>query len=72
MQVPSHILMGITSSAAFTPQSPLGVACSRMDLTAIHEILEKTGYKDDEGVTNEVQYMFQTIFFISLSSFSDI
>lgn len=34
--------------------TPLGEACSRMDLTAIHEILEKVGYKDDEGVANEV------------------
>ncbi|KAM7472194.1 hypothetical protein LguiA_010377 [Lonicera macranthoides] len=59
-EVPSHILMGITSSAAFTPQSPLGVACSRMDLTAIHEILEKTGYKDDEGVTNELSFQMWT------------
>lgn len=39
-----------------TPQHPLsamGDACSRMDLTAIHQILVMTHYKDDEG-TNEV------------------
>lgn len=39
-----------------TPQHPLsamGDACSRMDLTAIHQILLMTHYKDDEG-TNEV------------------
>lgn len=34
--------------------SPLGEACSRNDLTAVHEILGKTGYKDDEGTDNEV------------------
>lgn len=34
--------------------SPLGKACARMDLTAVHEILLKTGYKDDEGAENEV------------------
>lgn len=34
--------------------SPLGEACSRMDLTAIHEILEDIGYSGDEGVTDEV------------------
>jgi BR-signaling kinase len=34
--------------------SPLAEACSRQDLTAIHEILESTGYKDDEGTANEV------------------
>jgi BR-signaling kinase len=59
-EVPSHILMGITSSAAFIPKSPLGVACSRMDLTAIHEILESIGYKDDEGVTNELSFQMWT------------
>ena len=39
-----------------TPQRPLsamGEACSRMDLTAIHQILVATHYRDDEG-TNEV------------------
>lgn len=39
-----------------TPQHPLsamGDACSRMDLTAIHQILLMTHYKDDEG-SNEV------------------
>lgn len=33
--------------------SPMGDACSRMDLTAIQEILVRAHYKDDEG-TNEV------------------
>lgn len=54
-QVPSHILMGIPHSASLYPLSPLGEACSRMDLTAIHEILDSVGYKDDEGMTNEVR-----------------
>lgn len=36
------------------PLTPLGEACSRRDLTAIHEMLETVGYKDDEGVANEV------------------
>lgn len=35
------------------PLSPMGDACSRLDLTAIHQILVSTHYKDDEG-TNEV------------------
>ncbi|OMP00457.1 hypothetical protein COLO4_12696 [Corchorus olitorius] len=52
-EVPSHVLMGIPNSATFTPLSPIAEACSRGDLTAIHEILEKLGYKDDEGVANE-------------------
>lgn len=54
LQVPSHVLMGIPHSDSLAPLSPLGEACSRKDLTAIHEILENVGYKDDEGVTNEV------------------
>lgn len=59
MQVPSYVLMDIprggASSLELLSLSPLGDACSRMDLTAIHEILEKVGYKDDEGTTNEVR-----------------
>lgn len=43
--------------------SPLGESCLRMDLTAIHEILEKIGYKDDEGIANEVRYQQNLIFF---------
>lgn len=39
--------------------SPFGEACSRMDLTAIHEMLEKVGYKDDEGATNEVSIYYE-------------
>ena len=45
---------GGASSLDSLSLSPLGDACLRMDLTAIHEILENTGYKDDEGTTNEV------------------
>lgn len=40
--------------------SPFGEACSRMDLTAIHEMLEKIGYKDDEGATNELSFQMWT------------
>lgn len=50
--------MGIShetaSSASTSVLTPLGEACSRTDLTAIHEMLENLGYKDDEGVANEV------------------
>lgn len=50
--------MGISQGNASLKDSlsltPLGEACSRLDLTAIHEILEDTGYKDDEGIANEV------------------
>ncbi|PKA63126.1 putative serine/threonine-protein kinase [Apostasia shenzhenica] len=61
-EVPSYILMGIPNSSAASVQaaSPLGEACSRLDLTAIHEILEKVGYKDDEGVANELSFQMWT------------
>lgn len=59
-EVPSHLLMGIPHIDSFSPLSPLGEACSRRDLTAIHEILENIGYKDDEGVTNELSFQMWT------------
>jgi hypothetical protein len=61
LQVPSHVLMGIPHGDVTLPQSPLGEACLRMDLTAIHEILEKLGYKDDEGAATEVCFLYSTI-----------
>jgi len=50
------VLMGLTKNTAVLPTmlSPLGKACARMDLTAVHDILLKTGYKDEEGAENEV------------------
>lgn len=51
------------SPAETLPLTPLGEACSRMDLTAIHEILEKVGYKDDEGVANEVSDLNLILYF---------
>ncbi|CAN4123072.1 unnamed protein product [Withania somnifera] len=58
--VASHVMLGIPKNeeAPPTPQHPLsamGDACSRMDLTAIHQILVMTHYKDDEG-TNELSF----------------
>ncbi|XP_061355730.1 serine/threonine-protein kinase BSK1-like isoform X3 [Gastrolobium bilobum] len=58
--VPSHIMLGIPKheEAPAIPQRPLsamGEACSRMDLTAIHQILVATHYRDDEG-TNELSF----------------
>ncbi|KAL7586980.1 serine/threonine-protein kinase BSK1 [Lactuca sativa] len=60
--VPSHVMLGISKQeeAPLTPQrplSPLGEACSRKDLTAIHQILVMTHYRDDEGTgTNELSF----------------
>lgn len=63
-EVPSHVLLGIPHGTEASKQTitltPLGEACSRMDLTAIHEILEKVGYKDDEGVANELSFQMWT------------
>lgn len=58
MQVSSNVLLGIQKQEEAPPApqrtlSRMGEACARMDLTAIHEILVMTHYKDDEG-TNEV------------------
>lgn len=53
--------MGIPHETASSTQplslTPFGEACVRTDLTAIHEILEKNGYKDDEGIANEVCHL---------------
>ncbi|RWR90614.1 putative serine/threonine-protein kinase [Cinnamomum micranthum f. kanehirae] len=59
-EVASHVMLGIANheQAPPTPQrhlSPMGEACSRMDLTAIHQILVTTHYRDDEG-TNELSF----------------
>ncbi|MQL94345.1 hypothetical protein Taro_026988 [Colocasia esculenta] len=63
-EVPSYVLMGIPHGDAPTLESlslsPLGEACFRMDLTAIHEMLEKIGYKDDEGTANELSFQMWT------------
>ncbi|KAI4388503.1 hypothetical protein MLD38_000824 [Melastoma candidum] len=58
--VPSHEMLGIPKheeapSTPPHPLSPMGDACTRMDLTAIHQILVNTHYKDDEG-TNELSF----------------
>ncbi|KAL8543665.1 hypothetical protein ACS0TY_004294 [Phlomoides rotata] len=52
--------MGIPEGGEVVPLSSLGEACLRMDLTAIHEILEKLGYKDDEGAATELSFQMWT------------
>ncbi|KAH9611497.1 hypothetical protein KSS87_013630 [Heliosperma pusillum] len=54
----SHVLMGLQKNVAVVPKllSPLGKACARMDLTAVHDILLKTGYRDEEGAENELSF----------------
>ncbi|XP_010262700.1 PREDICTED: probable serine/threonine-protein kinase At5g41260 [Nelumbo nucifera] len=60
-EVSSFVLMGIPQGTeSQLSLTPLGEACSRKDLTAIHEILEKVGYKDDEGVANELSFQMWT------------
>ncbi|KAL2541122.1 Protein kinase protein with tetratricopeptide repeat domain [Abeliophyllum distichum] len=60
--VPSYVFMGIVHETTTPTQklSPLGEACSRLDLTAIHKMLEKVGYRDDEGVSNELSFHIWT------------
>ncbi|KAL5557755.1 hypothetical protein UlMin_033966 [Ulmus minor] len=59
--VPSYMMLGIPKQEEAPPTppqhplSPMGFACSRMDLTAIHQTLVTTHYKDDEG-TNELSF----------------
>ncbi|KAM1024232.1 hypothetical protein ACFX13_038256 [Malus domestica] len=57
-EVASHVLMGLPKNTVVVPTmlSPLGKACARMDLTAVHDILLKTGYKDEEGAENELSF----------------
>ncbi|KAJ8452647.1 hypothetical protein Cgig2_004983 [Carnegiea gigantea] len=63
-EAPSHILMGISQGTASPNDTvsltPLGEACLRLDLPAIHEILEDTGYKDDEGIANDLSFQVWT------------
>ncbi|KAJ1420083.1 Tetratricopeptide-like helical domain superfamily [Sesbania bispinosa] len=63
-EVPSYVLMGLrletASSTKALSLTPFGEACLRLDLTAIHEILEKIGYKDDEGIANELSFQLWT------------
>ncbi|KAL8144017.1 hypothetical protein V2J09_017049 [Rumex salicifolius] len=63
-EVPSHVLMGIPQGIESPKEkqllTPLGDACSRLDLTAIHEILEDIGYKDDDGIANELSFQMWT------------
>lgn len=58
--------MGLTKTAVVVPimLSPLGKACERMDLTAVHDILLKTGYKDEEGADNEVHLTFPRLLIV--------
>ncbi|KAE8038498.1 hypothetical protein FH972_011002 [Carpinus fangiana] len=57
-EVASHVLMGLAKTPVALPTilSPLGKACARMDLTAVHDILLKTGYRDEEGAENELSF----------------
>ncbi|KAK9266940.1 hypothetical protein L1049_027199 [Liquidambar formosana] len=59
-EVASHVLMGLTKNTVVVPTmtmlSPLGKACAKMDLTTVHDILLKTGYKDEEGAENELSF----------------
>jgi len=58
--VPSHSLMSIQHNATIVVSlSPHSYACSRKDLTSIHEVLKNIGYKDDDGVANGLSLQMQ-------------
>ncbi|KAK7251303.1 hypothetical protein RIF29_34366 [Crotalaria pallida] len=59
-EVPSHELMSIPEGSAAESLSPLGEACQNMDLTILHEVVEKLGYKDDEGTATELSFQMWT------------
>eukprot|EP00249_Psilotum_nudum_P022992 c28717_g1_i1 orf=628-2097(-) len=63
-EVPSYALMGIQrvepTQSHTASLSAMWEACSRNDLTAIHEIMVKVGYKDDEGTENELSFQVWT------------
>ena len=60
IQVPSYELLGVQQATMSTTRqwslTPIGEACVRTDLTAMHEVLGKIGYKDDEGIAHEVRF----------------
>ncbi|CAI0553189.1 unnamed protein product [Linum tenue] len=64
-EVSSHTLMGLSKTPVPLPilLSPLGKACVRMDLSAVHEVLLKTGYRDEEGAENEVCFSIAVILY---------
>jgi BR-signaling kinase len=45
-------------SAPQHPLSPMGEACVRMDMTAIHQMLVTMHYRDDEGSNEVLQYKY--------------
>jgi BR-signaling kinase len=57
-EVASHVLMGLPKNTVILPTmlSPLGKACAKMDLATFHDILLKTGYRDEEGAENELSF----------------
>ncbi|KAK8582589.1 hypothetical protein V6N13_069363 [Hibiscus sabdariffa] len=64
--VPSYVMLGISKyeEGQPTPQrplSPMGEACSRLDLTAIHQILVMIRYDDDEGTNEEITRFMSTL-----------
>ncbi|KAL8154805.1 hypothetical protein AgCh_000240 [Apium graveolens] len=63
-EVPLHELMRISNDDAQSTEplllTPMGEACLRIDLTTIHELLEKIGYKDDAGIANELSFQVWT------------
>ncbi|VVB12899.1 unnamed protein product [Arabis nemorensis] len=61
MPSPSHNLPAKTKPGTETLKlTPFGDACSRPDLSSIHELLEILGYREDDGVANEFSFQMWT------------
>lgn len=50
--------MGLANSPVTPKQllelSPFAEACAKSDFITIYEMMEKVGYRDDEGLANDV------------------
>ncbi|KAG6523167.1 serine/threonine-protein kinase BSK5-like [Zingiber officinale] len=55
--VSSYTLMGLADSSVTSKQllelSPFAEACAKSDYVTIYEMMEKVGYRDDEGLAND-------------------
>lgn len=56
----ASIAMLAPSRVTTTPLTPIAEAIAKGDLTGIYEMLQKVGYKDDDGVANELSFQMWT------------
>lgn len=58
--MPSYMLLGIKRVELYGSEANtiIGTACSKLDLTTVHDMMVRTGYEDDEGTVNKVSCHF--------------